>query len=195
MNTFATTFEHPAASLVLALILGFAAWPAVEYLVHGVLSHRFRTFVTPLHMGHHKNPRGVLTAPVAWVPAAALIWGALVLGFGVPLATAGIAGLLLGFARYERFHWRVHFDTPKSERERILFAHHLAHHYRDAKNYHGVTTRFFDRLMGTLPDRCEDDYASVTGRPTLAKPDDTFELYRPGSLRALIARFESGRGE
>lgn len=188
--------SSPAAlSLALSAALGFAAWPAVEYLVHGVLSHGHRTFVTPLHMGHHKNPRGVLTAPLAWVPAAGLIWGALALAFGVPHATAGIAGLLAGFARYERFHWRVHFDRPRSARERLLFAHHLAHHYRDAKNYHGVTTRFFDRVFGTLPAHCDEDYAHVAGRPPLEKPEDTFELYRPGSLRVLLARFERGRGE
>lgn len=181
-------------ALALAFVLGFAAWPAIEYIVHGVLSHRFRTFVTPLHMGHHKQPRRVLTTPLAWVPAATLIWVALVLAVGTPCATAGIAGLLLGFARYERLHWRIHFDTPRSERERILFAHHLAHHYRDPKNYHGVTTRFFDRVMGTLPDRCDEDYASVAGRPPLEKPADTFELYRPGSWRAVLARIESGRG-
>jgi len=182
-------------TLALAAGLGFAAWPAVEYLVHGVLSHGHRTFVTPLHMSHHKNPRGVLTPPVAWVPTATLIWGGLVLAFGVPHATAAIAGLLAGFARYERLHWRVHFDRPRSAREEVLFAHHLAHHYRDAKNYHGVTTRFFDRVFGTLPARFEDDYAHVAGRPPLEKPDDTFEVYRPGNLRVVLARFERGRRE
>ena len=113
MNGIDTTFGRPAASIGLASVLGFAAWPAVEHLVHGVLSHRFRTFVTPL----------------------------------------------------------------------------LAHHDRDAKNDHGVSTRFFDRLMRTLPDRCEEGCASVAGRPLLARPEDTFELYRPGSGRALRAPF------
>lgn len=197
MNALTALLESPITHQIgwfaLAGVLGFAAWPALEYFIHGILSHRFRTPVTPLHWSHHKNPRGVLTAPFAWVPAALLIWGGLLLAFGPLLATAGIAGLLVGFVRYERFHWRVHFDTPRNKREEVLFAHHLAHHYRDPKNYQGVTTRLFDRLFGTLPEKYEDDYAKVAGRKPLDPPDDTFELYRPGSLRVLLGRIDRGR--
>jgi len=175
------------APYVLAFALGFAAWPGVEYLIHGTLAHKHRTFVTPLHMGHHKNPRGVLTAPHAWAPTALALWGALGLAIGFALATPAILGLLLGFARYERFHWRVHFDTPKNAREEMLFAHHLTHHYRDPKNYHGVTTRVMDRVFGTLPAHCEDDYAKMKGRPPL-EPADTFAVYKPGGLRAMRER-------
>ena len=181
------------ASLAIAAAAGFLAWPAVEYLIHGILSHRFRTPVSPLHWSHHRNPRGVLTAPIAWVPAALAIWGGLTLAIGMPLATAGTLGLLAGFARYERFHWRVHFDRPRNAREATLFAHHLAHHYRNPKAYHGVTSRLFDRLFGTLPERCEDDYAKVMDRPPLDPPDDTWEVYRPGNLRVLLKRIEQGR--
>ena len=174
--------------LLLAAAIGFAAWPALEYLIHGILSHRFRTFVSPLHWGHHKQPRGVLTAPHAWVPAAGLIWiiGALVAGPG--LASAFLVGLLAGFARYERFHWRIHFREPRNERERVLFSHHLAHHFRDPRNYHGVTTRLFDRLFGTLPVDCDRVYASVSQRRPLEEPDDTFAVYRLSGLRVMLTR-------
>ncbi len=175
------------ASWALAFALGFAAWPGLEYLIHGTLSHNHRTFVTPLHMGHHKNPRGVLTAPHAWVPAAFAIWAALSLAFGVGWGTPAVLGLLAGFARYERFHWRVHFDTPRNAREEMLFAHHLAHHYRDAKHYHGVTTRVMDRIFGTLPERWEEDYAHAKGRKPLV-PEDTFAVYRLGGLRSMLTR-------
>lgn len=175
------------ASWAFAFALGFALWPGVEYLIHCTLSHKYRTFVTPLHMGHHKNPHGVLTAPHAWVSVAFVIWALASLLVGVAWATPGILGLLTGFARYERFHWRVHFDTPRTPREELLFAHHLAHHYRDAKSYHGVTTRVMDRLFGTLPTHWRDDYAHVAGRPPLVA-GDTFAVYRWGGLRAMRER-------
>lgn len=175
-------------------LLGLAAWPCLEYLIHGTLSHRYRTFVTPLHMGHHRNPRGVLTAPHAWVPTACAIWGVLAWIFGATWATPVVLGLLVGFARYERFHWRVHFDRPRNAREEILFAHHLAHHYRDPKHYHGVTTRLLDRVFGTLPPHWRDDYAHVQGRPPL-EPGDTFAVYRPGGLRAMLRRNAEARSE
>ncbi len=171
----------------LAFALGFAAWPGVEYLIHATLSHRFRTFVTPLHMGHHKNPHGVLTAPHAWVPTAMAVWCVLWGLFGAAWATPAVLGLLAGFARYERLHWRIHFDRPRSAREAVLFEHHLAHHYRDARHYHGVTTRLLDRVFGTLPDTWADDYAHVRGREPLT-PGDTWAVYKPGGLRAMRTR-------
>ena len=196
MNVVVTFLESPYTQqigwLALAGVLGFAAWPGVEYLVHSTLSHRMRTPVSPLHWSHHKNPRGVLTAPYAWVPIALLIGLALGLAFGFAQGTAGLLGLLFGFVRYERFHWRIHFDTPRSEREETLFAHHLAHHYRDPRNYHGVTTRLYDQVFGTLPANHAEDYAKMTGRKPLELRDDTFELYRPGSLRVLLGRIDRG---
>jgi hypothetical protein len=41
------------AQLALAVFAGFASWGFIEYVIHGLLSHRFKTFVTPLHWGHH----------------------------------------------------------------------------------------------------------------------------------------------
>jgi hypothetical protein len=185
--TLEPVFLTLIAGQVFAFAIGLAAWPGVEYLIHCTLSHKYRTFVTPLHMGHHKNPHGVLTAPHAWVPVSLAIWGLASLAFGVVWATPAALGLLVGFARYERFHWRIHFDTPRNAREELLFAHHLAHHYKDAKNYHGVTTRVMDHVFGTLPAHWKDDYARVAGRPPLV-PKDTFAVYRPGGLRAMRER-------
>ena len=64
-------------------------------------------------------------------------------------------------------HWRFHFRPPASERERRLRAHHLAHHFRNPRAYHGVTTRFWDRVFGSLPAECERDYAAVIDLPPL----------------------------
>ena len=45
-------------SVVLATwtLAGFLSWPAMEYLVHGILAHRLRTFVSPLHHEHRLRP-------------------------------------------------------------------------------------------------------------------------------------------
>jgi len=156
-----------------AALLGFVSWPAVEYLVHGVLSHRLRTFVSPMHWEHHEDEHAVFTSASAWVPAAIFLWAAGSLALGVAVAGAYVAGLLVGFQRYERVHWAIHFREPRDARERRLRVHHLAHHHCDPSMYHGVTTHLFDRLLGTLPDDHERDYASVAGLPVLTarRPD------------------------
>ena len=148
--------------------LGALAWPLIEYGIHGVLSHRFATFVTPLHAVHHREPRAVFTSPLAWLPATLLVGFAATQGAGAPVGLAFTAGALGGFFRYEYVHWRIHFRAPRSEREARLRAHHLAHHYCDARYYHGVTTRFWDRVLGTLPAKWEQDYARVRERSPLS---------------------------
>ena len=149
------------------LVLGGLAWPLIEYAVHGVLSHRLHTFVTPLHAVHHKDPRAVFTSPLAWIPATALVAALATWVAGTAPGLAFTAGALSGFFRYEYVHWRIHFRLPRNEREARMRAHHLAHHYCDPRSYHGVTTRFWDRVLGTLPAKCERDYARAATRAPL----------------------------
>jgi len=178
-------------ALALAAGLGWLAWGPVEYLVHGVVCHRYRTFATPLHMGHHREPRAVFTSPAAWGPAALALFGGLALALGPALAGAAVAGLLAGFARYEYLHWRIHFREPRSPRERLLRAHHLAHHFRNPRAYHGVTTRRWDRLFGTLPSTWPEDYARVEGRPPLAGSSNLRAAF---SLSGLVRDLRRVRG-
>ena len=54
----------PFSQLAGLALAGWLLWPFVEYGVHGVLSHRFRSFVTPLHGSHHlRRPDGVQRYP------------------------------------------------------------------------------------------------------------------------------------
>lgn len=173
-------------SLIAAALLGLLFWSFVEYLVHGILSHRFQTFVSPLHGTHHKDPRAVFTSPIAWIPAATLIFlvGALVAGPTIAAAFTG--GLVVGFGRYEFVHWRIHFRQPRSERERRLRNHHLAHHFRNARAYHGVTTRFWDRVFGTLPATWRDDYARVAHHPPLRGASNLSAIWSPSQMRERL---------
>lgn len=148
-------------TLVLLAIAGYVLWPAVEYLIHGILSHRFRTFVSPLHWSHHQDPHRVFTSPTAWMPAVALIYLLLALVIGWTPAAALTGGVLVGFLRYEYVHWRIHFRAPRTPKQELLRAHHLAHHFRNPRAYHGVTSRLWDQIGGTLPTEHEADYAAV----------------------------------
>jgi sterol desaturase/sphingolipid hydroxylase (fatty acid hydroxylase superfamily) len=146
---------------------GLILWPLLEYAIHGWLSHRFQTFVSPLHWEHHRDPRRVFTSVLAWAPGAAVLFALLSLGLGMAIAAPISAGALVGFLRYEYVHWRIHFREPRNERQRTLKAHHLAHHFCDPKAYYGVTTRVCDRLFGSLPAKHREDYARVADRPPL----------------------------
>lgn len=172
---------------LLFCLAGLLAWPLVEYTVHGILAHRFRTLVGPFHWGHHRNPQAVFTSPFAWVPLALAIWALASLVAGPARGGLFLAGLFAGFVRYEWLHYRIHFRAPRSERERMLRAHHLAHHFRNPRMYHGVTTRLWDRVCGSLPAHWRDDYAQVADRPPLRGESNFRATYGWTGLRSTWA--------
>lgn len=157
-------------------LLGGLLWPLIEYAIHGFLAHCLRTFVSPLHWAHHDDPRAVFTSPAAWLPALLAVLGAAVWSLGWPAGAALTGGAALGFARYEWLHWRIHFRSPRGAREIQRRAHHLAHHYVDHTAYHGVTTRFWDRVFGSLPVHSARDYVQVAARTPLQGPSNLGRL-------------------
>jgi dihydroceramide fatty acyl 2-hydroxylase len=146
---------------------GFLVWPFLEYLIHGVLSHRFRTPAAAMHWSHHRDASRVFTPVTVWLPIALLLWAGGAQLVGAAPAGAVVLGVLAGFLRYEHVHWRIHFRAPVNAREELRRVHHLSHHFRDPNAYHGVTTRFWDRVFGTLPAHHRDDYARVASRAPL----------------------------
>jgi sterol desaturase/sphingolipid hydroxylase (fatty acid hydroxylase superfamily) len=141
------------ASSVIAMLAGLFAWTLVEYAIHGWLSHRFRTFASPLHAVHHRDPHAVF-AVGAWIPVA-VIYGALLAYLGWTTATAALTGLVAGFAGYEALHYRFHFARPASRWEARLRARHLAHHVAAPDALFGVTTALWDRAFGSAPGAAE----------------------------------------
>ncbi|MCP5070551.1 MAG: hypothetical protein GY946_28635 [bacterium] len=184
-------FAVTALACAAAAGLGFFAWGFVEYLVHGILGHRYRTFVTPLHGGHHIGPRAVFTSPLAWVPVAVLLWGMSVLAAGSLFGSCFFVALLAGFLRYEYTHWRIHFRAPKSPRQRLLYQHHLAHHFANSNAYHGVTTRLWDRVFRTLPETRAADYARVSEVPPLTGGSNLAAIWNPRTMLGPLRRRSS----
>jgi len=174
-----------AIGLVLA---GFCCWGLLEYAIHSLLAHRWKTFVSPLHANHHRNPRNVFTSPIAVVPIALLLFGAAALATSPLQASCFVGGVLAGFSRYEWMHWRFHFREPRSQRERLLRSHHLAHHFCNARSYHGVSTRLWDRVFGTLPTGWKEDYARVDKRAPLTGRSNFVEIWNPKTSFAHLRR-------
>ena len=155
----------PLAALVAA---GLVVWPLLEYVIHGVLSHRLRTPAAAMHWTHHRDARRVFTPLTVWLPIALVLWAGLAQAAGAVAAGAFVLGIVAGFLRYEHVHWRIHFRAPRNAHQELLRVHHLSHHFRNPNAYHGVTTRLWDRVFGTLPADHPEDYARVADRAPLA---------------------------
>ncbi|MFZ0676542.1 sterol desaturase family protein [Candidatus Binatus sp.] len=135
--------------ITLIFVAGLFAWTLLEYIIHGVLAHSHRTFVTPLHNEHHVDPRAVF-AMRAYIPTAIVLTVLLTI-FRMAPGMIFLFGIVTGFAVYEYLHYRIHFATPSSAIEARLRARHLAHHLREPDAIFGVTTRIWDVAFGTEP--------------------------------------------
>lgn len=124
----------------LAIVLfccGISVWTLAEYLTHRFVLHA----VAPVRHGlHHARPQDAIDK-IFWQ-----VW----LAFAVIYLTMGsavLAGVLGAYAWYLSVHYCAHHNPemlPVS-----LIKHHLDHHKFANRNY-GVSTRWWDRVFGTM---------------------------------------------
>jgi sterol desaturase/sphingolipid hydroxylase (fatty acid hydroxylase superfamily) len=131
----ASTLEFSIA--VLLFCCGLVAWTLAEYITHRFVLHA----IAPVQHGIHHARAQEAVDRIFWQ-----IW----LAFTVVYLTAGgavLAGVLVAYAWYLSVHYCAHHNRtflPAS-----LLKHHLDHHRFASRNY-GVTTKFWDRLFGTM---------------------------------------------
>jgi len=132
------------------VVLGFAAWTFLEYLVHRTVFH-LHSFGRRLHQFHHDNPcdpdaeRSSLSTPFLASPVGSL----LIVGAGLENGSAIFAGLLLGYLAFIVIHHAVH--RRPIEPGSLLYSakmRHLIHHHVETCNF-GVTTDFWDVVFRT----------------------------------------------
>jgi sterol desaturase/sphingolipid hydroxylase (fatty acid hydroxylase superfamily) len=151
---------------------GLLAWTFLEYVIHGWMSHTFRTFASPLHQVHHRDPRRVFTIH-AWLPIAATWLAGLAL-WGLAPAIIFYSGMVAGFATYEFMHYRIHFVSPRNRLEAYLRECHLVHHYRAPDRCFGVTSPLWDSVFrsGIADTEMRSMRAAVAATPPLAGPSN-----------------------
>src|SRR5262249_12016631 len=127
---------------VASFVGGLFVWTFLEYLIHGWLSHTFRTFAMRLHAVHHRDIHAVF-AIRAWIPIS-VVWTILVLLFGWIPWMIVLSGAVTGFAIYEAVHYRIHFRRPRGHIENNLRSRHLVHHEHYSNRCFGVTSALWD---------------------------------------------------
>ena len=155
---------------------GLLAWTFLEYLIHGWLSHAFKTFAMLLHAVHHRDPNAVFTIG-AWIPLAAL-WLVSIFGLGLTDGVLFFTGTLAGFIGYEAIHYRLHFCHPRSRLEIYLRTRHLIHHEYSPAGCFGVTSAFWDLVFGTEPTGAEITklHESLASRPPISGRTNVYKL-------------------
>jgi len=166
-----------------SFVAGVFVWTFLEYLIHGWLSHTFRTFAMRLHAVHHRDAHAVFTVR-AWIPIA-VVWTILVIWFRWTPWVILFNGVLAGFVGYEAVHYRIHFRRPCGPIENYLRSRHLVHHEYYANRCFGVTSALWDLAFGTEPmdttmtALCQSmrSRAPLTGRTNLYKLKNWFRIF------------------
>jgi sterol desaturase/sphingolipid hydroxylase (fatty acid hydroxylase superfamily) len=138
-------------SWALVYLAGFLAWTLIEYLLHRFVFHH-APVLARMHERHHDEPLELIGTP-AWVSVslgAVAVAGPCWAMLGFDLGTAATAGMVTGYLYYVLIHYVIHHWQPRpgSYLSRIRRWHALHHHFADEGNF-GVTTTFWDHVLGT----------------------------------------------
>lgn len=169
--------EYPAAPVptVAAIIFATMVYPLVWYALHRwVLHSRWMFKIAPLaatwkriHYDHHQDPNhlevlfGALYTTLPTIALATAPLGYAIGGLGG--ACAAMATGLITTCIYEFFHCIQHLAyKPKSKWLAELKRRHMEHHFHDETGNFGITSFFWDKLLGTYYDRSERPLKSAT---------------------------------
>lgn len=140
-------------------VAGLAGWSLIEYLLHRFVLHGLPPF-SHWHAEHHRRPGALICTPtllsasliilLVFVPALLLSdWW---------LASALTFGLLSGYLIYAVTHHALHHAGPpgatrsawlQRRRHWHKLHHGSVHHLQRRPGHYGVTTAFWDQLLGS----------------------------------------------
>jgi sterol desaturase/sphingolipid hydroxylase (fatty acid hydroxylase superfamily) len=136
---------------VLCFLSGVAAWTLVEYLMHRFIFHALPP-IAQMHDRHHADPGAFVGTP-SWLSLPAFVLGILFplrAIAGLEIATGLVAGLMIGLVWYVALHDAIHrWPLRRGSLLYISKLRHAGHHAGRHGNF-GVTTGFWDRVLGTV---------------------------------------------
>lgn len=155
-----TNLGVPLNAALVALACGFVFWTFAEYNVHRFLYHTETNSNLLLklqhnaHGIHHQYPIDPTRLAMPPVPGLFLS-GVFFLIFWLVNSTYAFVffpGFMLGYLTYISLHYAQHrIKNPSYPPFQALWRHHHVHHYFNPYIAHGVSTRFWDFVFGTMP--------------------------------------------
>ena len=129
---------------------GWAGWTAIEYLLHRFVLHGLLPF-RRWHEEHHLRPTALICTPtllsaslitvLVFLPT--LAWG------GAWRACALTLGVVSGYLLYAVTHHATHHWRSDNAWLARRKRWHALHHHAVGRGGYGVTSAFWDRLLGT----------------------------------------------
>ena len=139
-----------ALGVLLAVALGLFAFSFIEYFFHRWMFHTHVPLFEQGHRKHHQDPLGYDSMPF-FLPAMVLVVLTALLAAVVPtgFVLVMMGAVTFGYVLYGLSHFAIHHMQFKQPwLRRWAGAHHI-HHFHPETNF-GVTTLFWDAVLGTL---------------------------------------------
>ena len=151
---------------ITALFLsGFAGWTIFEYVIHRFVFHLHpksktgKKIIYILHGNHHKYPRDrkrLLMPAIPSVMISSLLFLLMYLLAGLfkvqAMTPAFFSGFLSGYLLYGGIHYAIHAWAPPFKWMKPLWSNHHLHHYKDPEKGFGVSSTFWDHVLGSMFD-------------------------------------------
>lgn len=164
-----TTLGLPLQPTLLLIGGGFVFWTFAEYNVHRFLYHtetnsdflfRLQHNAHGVHHNHPIDPTRLAMPPLPGLILSSLFFLLFWLVMG-NFVFAFFPGFMMGYLAYISFHYAQHrIKSPKWPPFRKLWRHHDVHHYVNPYVAHGVSTRLWDFVFGTMPKQRMRDEAA-----------------------------------
>jgi len=146
------------------------SWTLFEYLVHRFLFHfqpkskTGKRLIYIFHENHHEFPRDKDRLFMPPLPSILFSSFVLLLFCGISFLLSGVTGYALvffsgfisGYLIYVSMHYAIHaYAAPKYLK--VLWRNHHLHHYKYPDKAFGVSFMLWDKLLGTLPDKPQNN--------------------------------------
>ncbi|MCJ7552713.1 MAG: sterol desaturase family protein [Ignavibacteriaceae bacterium] len=147
-----------ALNIIILIILGIFIWTITEYMLHRFIFHfqpqskigeKLHFIFHGVHHDYPSDSRRLVMPPSASIPLALLFYFLFVLILGDVLVFPFFAGFLVGYLFYDITHFAIHHFNMHSKFWLAIKNHHMKHHYQDPSKGFGVSTPFWDTVIGT----------------------------------------------
>jgi sterol desaturase/sphingolipid hydroxylase (fatty acid hydroxylase superfamily) len=139
-------------------LLGLFVWTITEYVLHRYVFHFYPSskigkrihFI--FHGVHHDYPndaKRLVMPPSASIPLAALFFALFYYLLPEQIVFACFLGFITGYLIYDMTHYALHHASFKSPFWMKLKKHHMLHHYSDSTKGYGVSSDFWDKILGS----------------------------------------------
>jgi 4-hydroxysphinganine ceramide fatty acyl 2-hydroxylase len=154
--------DFSAVFVFLTFVFGILLWSLGEYLLHRYAFHFekripqhpwFIMLHFVIHGVHHLIPLDtdrLVFPPVLGLATLIPVYSLITFIFPGNFGRVVSAGFGFGYMCYDVMHFHLHHSTPPSTHFKEMKRYHIKHHYVDGDKGYGITSKFWDRVFGTV---------------------------------------------